>query len=278
MLKSKLKKIAIIFLTHNSETNIHNSIKSAQKISNDIYVVDSFSKDTTTLIGKELGCKIFKRKFINYSDQRNWIIRKLNKKYLWQLHLDADEVVDKELVKSINQVINKKKSKKKTFLIKKKYYFFKKKLNFSGLNHWHLRLFKSKSVLCEKRLYDQHFISREEIFKIDTGFVHDKDIMNINEWKRKHKRWAKLESKDIYNKRGLENNFQKTHDPRYDFRKSKLSYYSLPKYFRAIIYFIYRYFFKLGFMDGKYGLLFCFYQALWFRLLIDYEINKLEKK
>ena len=115
MLKSKLKKIAIIFLTHNSETNIHNSIKSAQKISNDIYVVDSFSKDTTTLIGKELGCKIFKRKFINYSDQRNWIIRKLNKKYLWQLHLDADEVVDKELVKSINQVINKKKSKKKRF-------------------------------------------------------------------------------------------------------------------------------------------------------------------
>jgi hypothetical protein len=38
---------------------------------------------------------------------------------------------------------------------------------------------------------------------------------------------------------------------------------------RALSYFIYRYVFRLGFLDGTTGFYFAFFQALWFRMLVD---------
>ena len=81
------KKIVVVILTFNSEKIIRKTIKKAKKISKDIVILDSFSKDKTIKIVKKLKCKIIKRKFINYSNQRNYIINKFNNKYQWQLHL-----------------------------------------------------------------------------------------------------------------------------------------------------------------------------------------------
>ena len=271
------KKIAVVILTFNSEKTIRNTIVAAKRITNNIVIVDSNSKDKTILICKELKCKFLSRSFINYSNQRNWIIRKLNKKYFWQLHLDADEVLDIKAIKSINKIINEKNIKKKVFLIRRKYYFLGKKLNYPGLNEWHLRLFQSKAVICEKRLYDQHFLTKLKVYKINNGYMHDNDMLNLSQWKKKHNRWAELEAKDISLNNNLNNKFSKKYDPRYGYRDSKLLYYKFPKYIRVIIYFFYRYILKLGFMDGKYGILFCFYHAFWFRFLIDYKIKNLKK-
>jgi hypothetical protein len=38
---------------------------------------------------------------------------------------------------------------------------------------------------------------------------------------------------------------------------------------RALGYWGYRYFLRLGFMDGREGLVFHFLQAFWFRFLVD---------
>ena len=46
-------------------------------------------------------------------------------------------------------------------------------------------------------------------------------------------------------------------------------YYSLPKFFRAHLYFIYRYYFRLGFLDGTEGKIYTFLQAYWYRYLVD---------
>ena len=63
------KKIVVIILTYNSEKIIKKTIKSAKKISNDVIILDSFSKDKTIKIAKMLKCKLFKIKLSNYSDQ-----------------------------------------------------------------------------------------------------------------------------------------------------------------------------------------------------------------
>jgi hypothetical protein len=54
-------------------------------------------------------------------------------------------------------------------------------------------------------------------------------------------------------------------------------YLRLPLFSRAFLYFIYRYFLRFGFLDGKEGLIFHFLQGFWYRFLIDakiYEVNK----
>ena len=54
-------------------------------------------------------------------------------------------------------------------------------------------------------------------------------------------------------------------------------YYSLPKFFRAHLYFIYRYYFRLGFLDGIEGKIYTFLQAYWYRYLVDAKLYECEK-
>ena len=60
-------------------------------------------------------------------------------------------------------------------------------------------------------------------------------------------------------------------------RSAKNTYRKLPLFCRSIMYFFYRYFFKLGFLDGKEGLIFHFLQGLWFRFLVDAKIYEIKK-
>jgi hypothetical protein len=54
-----------------------------------------------------------------------------------------------------------------------------------------------------------------------------------------------------------------------------------PLFFRAWAYWLYRYFFRLGFLDGTEGLIFHFLQGCWFRFLVDariYEERRARKR
>ena len=55
-------------------------------------------------------------------------------------------------------------------------------------------------------------------------------------------------------------------------------YYKLPKFFRAHLYFVYRYYIRLGFLDGVEGKIFHFLQAYWYRFLVDAKLYECEKK
>ena len=261
-------------MTYNSENSIQRSIREAKKITKDIIVVDSFSTDNTIKICKKFKCKLFQRKFINYSNQRNWIIDKINSKYEWQLHLDADEIIDKKLIKSINTILHNEK-KNNCFLIKKKYYFLNKLLNYPGLNQWHLRLFRSKTSKCENRSYDQHFITRHKIQYIQSGSIHDLEKISLTRWKEKHLIWAKMEANEIYKQKNKNNTkFFAKNDLRLKTRRYKNLYYNLPYLIRPFLYFLYRYFYKGSFKDGKTGFMFSYYQSLWFRIHVDLYILK----
>jgi len=156
--------------------------------------------------------------------------------------------------------------------------FLNNEIKFTGKNQWHLRLFKPKNTFCENRLYDQHFISKDILDRID-GHIYDNGKESLKEYVLKIKRWAKLEAKEQFlnkNKEILKGRFSS--DPREKYRLFKNIYYRLPKYIRPICYFIYRYFFMLGFLDGKAGFLFCYYQGFLFRYLVDVEISRIKFK
>jgi hypothetical protein len=52
----------------------------------------------------------------------------------------------------------------------------------------------------------------------------------------------------------------------------------MPLYVRPFLYFWYRYFIKLGFLDGKQGSIFHFLQGFWFRLLVDIHVDEVLAK
>ena len=55
----------------------------------------------------------------------------------------------------------------------------------------------------------------------------------------------------------------------------------MPLFIRPFLYFIFRYFIQLGFLDGKKGLVWHFLQGFWYRFLVDakiYDIYRLAGK
>jgi len=273
-------KIAIIILTNNVEKIIKKTVLAAKKISRNIIILDSGSNDQTIQIVKKLKCKIYKRKFVNYAHQRNFIIRKCNNLFEWQLHIDADEILSEKLIKNIKKIL-KINIKNNSYIIKRQIYFLNKKLLFGGSSNWHLRLFPSGTTLVEYISYDNHFKSKLKSKKI-SGILNDMNLKNLTEWTASHNASSTLSSKN--NKINYSKNIvqPKLFGNRIErLRFFKYIYYLFPPGIRPFFLFIVKYFFLLGFLDGKTGFYYCFFHSLWFRTLIDaknFELKNLKKK
>ena len=164
------------------------------------------------------------------------------------------------------------------YLLRRIDYFMGRELRHSGLNPWHLRLFRNGYGTCENRLYDQHFVSAQPATRLD-GCMHDKNSVSLSDWTARHNRWSDLEGAELRREHGHEPRpgvlqARLRGDPRERTRWLKSLYYRLPSGLRASAYFVYRYLFRLGFLDGREGLYFALLQGLWFRLLVDAKLHE----
>lgn len=265
----KRQNCCVVILTFNSAQIIGETIGQALRVSPHVIVVDSGSTDGTRDLVRGLGCIVEERAFSNYGDQRNWAIDRLAAHYEWQLHLDADEVLDDTAVEEIRNAIRD--DTQGAWMLRRRVYFMGRELRHSGMNLWHLRLFRSGLGRCENRLYDQHFYATVPAGKL-RGWVHDKNALTLSDWTARHNRWSDLESREILSSEDMAGDVLQPRalgDARERTRYIKHLYYRLPGGLRSLAYFLYRYVFRLGFLDGREGFYFAFLQALWFRLLVD---------
>ena len=54
-------------------------------------------------------------------------------------------------------------------------------------------------------------------------------------------------------------------------------YYKLPPEMRSYIYYLYRYYIRMAFLDGREGRIYAFLQAYWYRYLVDAKIYECKK-
>ncbi|MFT4053037.1 MAG: glycosyltransferase family 2 protein [Novosphingobium sp.] len=280
--------ISIVLLSFNSTATIGRTIKSLQPLSDDIHVVDSFSKDDTVALCRSLGANVVERGFSNYADQRNWAIDNLPLRYEWQMHVDADEEFTPELANAVAQ-LDLANAKVNGFIFGRKIVFFGKVLEHGAIGKtWHYRLFRTGHGRCEDRLYDQHFVGTGPAETIDA-FMLDHQDATLSEWTARHNRWADMEAMEAMRDPDATGESDPTKIVQPNARGSvierkrhvKAKYYRLPLFSRAFAYFFYSYFIKLGFLDGKRGLVFCVLQSFWFRFLVDakiYEAREMQIK
>ncbi len=263
----------VVVLTFNCADIIAQTLAQARRIDPRPFVVDSFSSDRTA---EQVGVEAqwVQRAFKNYGEQRNWAIAQVAPDCDWQLHLDADEVLDDDAVQSILAVLERgDDNPHQAYMLRRVDYFMNRELRHSGVNPWHLRLFRSGHGACEDRLYDQHFVSDRSAGRL-KGCMHDKNAVSLSDWTARHNRWSDLEVAELLkgHQPGAASGLLQGRlggDPRERTRWLKGLYYRLPGGLRSTAYFLYRYVFRLGFLDGREGLYFAFLQALWFRMLVD---------
>lgn len=262
--------ISVVILTFNSENSIAETIGSAAQISSDIHVVDSFSHDSTCEIARAFGANLVQHPFVNYSSQRNWAIDNLPLRNEWELHLDADEQLSDGLIAELKE-LSLRESGYVGFHIARLVRFMGRPIRHGGMFPiWHMRLFRRGYGRCESREYDQHFVVTGRSGRL-RGCLIDDHRSSLSEWIQCHNKWSDAELRELSKVGGgrvlIEPNLLGT--PLERKRYFKQVYQSFPVLGRAFLLFGYRYFVRLGFLDGREGLIFFVLQTFWFRFLID---------
>jgi glycosyltransferase involved in cell wall biosynthesis len=267
--------VSAVILTYNEEVNLPECLKSLAGLDCELFVVDSGSTDRTLQIARAGGAKIAEHPFENYAAQRNWAQQNLPLRTEWVLHLDADERLTPELVAEINRKMQQPNPQVAGFLFRKRTIFMGRWMKHGGhYPSFHLRLFRKSKGVCEDRLYDQHFVVDGPVATLDGDYL-DVVASNIYTWTLRHARWARLEAQEMTEPSVAEHRVRPDPFGNAIERKRWLRqgvYARAPLFVRPFIYGIYRYFVRLGFLDGKEGLIFHFLQACWYRFLIDCEI------
>jgi glycosyltransferase involved in cell wall biosynthesis len=249
--------------------SIAETLQSAARLTDDIHIVDSYSKDRTTEIAASFGAKITKHPFENYGAQRNWAIDSLSMKYAWQLHLDADERLSSELQQEIDSLSET--TDVDGFYFPRLMFFLGKPIRHGAMfPTWHLRLFRTGLGRCESRKYDQHFyLTSGRTAQLKHHMIDD-IRMPLTEWTFRHNRWSDLEveeQSESANVGRIEGKL--SGNPVQRKRYLRGLYNDAPLFVRPFVLFFYRYFLRLGFLDGTTGFIFFVLQTFWFRFLID---------
>ena len=267
--------VAAVVLTHNEERNLPDCLASLAGWVQEVFVVDSGSTDRTLAIAREAGATVRHHAFEHYGAQRNWAIDNLPITAPWTLHIDADERITRELRASITAALASNARSRQhidAFLVSRRTIFMGRWIRHGGhYPAWHLRLMRTGAGRCEDRLYDQHFYVAGAVQKLQGDLI-DTLTPDVATFTARHLRWAALEAAEhdappdaagrIRGRLATDNAIEQR-------RWLRDWYARLPLFVRPAAYFLYRYVVRLGFLDGRAGLVFHVLQGFWFRFLVD---------
>lgn len=275
--------LTVIILTYNEEVHLERCLLSIVFWADEIIVVDSHSKDKTQKIAEKYGAKVYEHDFKYQADQFNWALENVAIRNKWIMRLDADEYVLPELAEEIQDVIQKPKFNVHGYYMKRRVMFMNRWIKHGGYYpSWFLRLFRKGMAKYEDREMDEHLILIEgEADYLENDFV-DHNLKGLKEFIERHNNYSTREAKARFEaeRQLLEGRMGGSQAESKRWLKNNL-YLKLPMFLRPFLYFIYRYIFRLGFLDGKPGLIFHFLQGFWHQFLIDakmYEIQKNNRK
>jgi glycosyltransferase involved in cell wall biosynthesis len=247
--------ISVLIITLNEESQMK-ALLADLDFADEIIVVDSFSTDNTEVICKSFeNVKFIQNRFENYSSQRNFAISQA--KNDWVLFLDADERLTSELKNEILVTV-KTNQKHAAFLFLRTFMFENKVLHFSG---WQtdkiFRLFNKSFAKYkpEKLVHEKlEVIGKTGTFK--NKLIHY-SYCDYKSYKTKMVSYGKFKAQEKY------------------FKKQKTSYFL--HVLHPTYNFLYNYFVRLGFLDGKKGAIICYLNAYCIHIRYN-ELNQLWNK
>lgn len=272
--------ITALILTHNEELHISRCVKSLAGLATRIIIVDSGSTDKTLEIAKTLPVEVYSNEWVNHSHQVNWALDNCSIDTAWCMRIDADEYIESKDKDNIKAAIKRLSSSVSGVTLRRRIIFMGKWIKWGGIYPRRmLRIWRTGQGRCESRWMDEHMVVCGKI--VDINFdISDNNLKGLESWHFKHLKYAKLELKDLSSTSSNEgsistSNFNLSAQAgQTRFLKSYL-YFFMPAAIRPMLYFLYRYLIRLGFLDGVQGFYFHLFQSLWYRYLI--EALKIEK-
>ena len=232
-------KLSAVIITFNEERNIERCIDSIVSVADEIIVIDSYSTDLTVSICKSKGARVVMHDFEGYIKQKNFAISEARFDYI--LSIDGDEELSTELKKSI--IDTKNNWKFEGYRMNRFNNYCGKWINHSG---WYpdqkLRLFKKGSGKWKGRNpHDRYELSNNKPSGFLEGDILHYSYHSIEQHMDKIEKYTDISSRAMFDE-GI--------------RFSVLNLLINP-----FAKFLISYIFRLGFLDGYYGLLICYSSA-----------------
>src|SRR5215471_8237439 len=270
--------LAVIILTRDEEKNLPFALESLSGTGAKVFVVDSGSTDRTCEIARDRGCNVVSHPFETHARQLNWAIDNLPLDGDWVMRLDADERLSEalrdELVHKLAAVPNEVGG----LMLKRRVYFWGRWIRHGGYYPtWLLRIWREGAARCEDRAMDEHMlVSSGRIERLENDII-DENRKGIAFWIDKHNRFSDNEVASLQQAENVVTSGDAgAPTARKRLFKNRI-YGRSPRFLRAFLYWFFRYFILLGFLDGLAGFVFHFLQCFWYRLVIDAKIHELER-
>jgi glycosyltransferase involved in cell wall biosynthesis len=264
--------ISVIIPVRNEAQNLARCLASVRG-AGEVYVIDSQSTDSTVEIARSFHTNVVQFYYHGgWPKKRQWALDTLPSAYDWVLLLDADEALTPELALEIRQAIQNPRFN--GYYISLQMHFLGRRLRHCGADFCKLSLFRRGKGRFECRLRDQnasmgdmevheHVIVDGETAKLRNSLAHY-NVESLSRYIRKHDEYSNWEAQAWLRKDAgygeLSPSLFGTQARRRRWLKLKL--FSLPG--SSFLFFLYRYVFRLGFLDGVPGLLYCGFQGIQF--------------
>lgn len=286
--------LTVVILTKNEEKNIRKCIESFRGIAKRFVIVDSFSTDGTEAICRQLNRELmqigssldfYQNKWKNYASQLNWGLSQTNITTKWSMRMDADEELMEGLAKEIDEKLDCIKPPFNGVILRRRLIFMGRWIKHGGrYPELLLRIFRTGKAVCEQKMMDEHMILTEgKTIQFKNDLI-DNNQKDLEWWTSKHNWYSNREVLDYQMQRDHEVNQKDLLEKGESSGQAKMKrvvknngYYRLPMFWRAHVYFIYRYYIRFGFLDGTEGRIFHFLQAYWYRFLVDAKLFQCEK-
>ena len=280
-----IRPITVLVTTRNEEANVERCLRSVHGFADQVFVIDSESTDRTVEIARhyaEVHTLAYEHgRIIPWIFQ--WGLDNLPIRNDWVLILEADQAVTPELRKEIAALLAGAEIRENGFYIRRRQIFRGKPLRFGGYgSKYLLKLFRrghagldpveqdtrvyvaARSAACARR-------SR-------SGTARRTRSCSISRSTSATPRPSPARRWRAAARPALEGDAAPLRHARRADALAEDRYYRMPLYVRPFLYFLYRYFFLLGILDGKDGFIFHFLQAFWFRLVVDVRLEELLKE
>jgi glycosyltransferase involved in cell wall biosynthesis len=269
-----MNAVSVIILTFNEEINLPAALDSVKGWAEEVFIVDSYSTDRTVDIALSRASdkvRVVQHAFENYSAHWNWALTHLPITSAWTLKLDADERVTEEFRTEVSRVMDDAQPDVEGIYFRRRFFFAGSPLLRGGFSYnFDLRMWRTGKARFEDRSVNEHALVKGKTVRIESHVNHS-NYKSISDWLDKHNRYSSLEAQSI-----IKGNITGDVRPclwgnpaerRMFFR---LVFRHMPA--RHLFYFIYRFIFRLGFLDGKGGFRYSFLHAaylFWIDMKID---------
>jgi glycosyltransferase involved in cell wall biosynthesis len=255
MTTNNSEKISVLIITLNEEENLKKLLPELD-FADEIIIIDSFSTDQTELVSRTFPKVTFvQHKFENFSTQRNFAISQA--KNDWILFIDADEILTPKLKEEIIETLRNN-TTYSAYFFERIFMFENSILKYSGNQTDKIfRLFNKKfAKYDENKLVHEKLIVNGQIGSLKNKLIHY-SYSSYLDYKEKIIFYGKFKAQEKFAKKVKPSVILQLLHPSYNF--------------------LYNYFIRLGFLDGKKGIIICYLNA--YSIVIRYkELNKLWKQ